>query len=51
MSGQHNLAVGELTETLGNKKGESYFAAVEAEMTGEHAQEEGSEENNQKMEQ
>ena len=46
MSGAHNLGVGELSEEAKGLKGEAYLEAVEEEMTGDHAVNEGSEEDN-----
>lgn len=46
MSGAHRLGVGELSEEAKGLKGEAYLKAVEAEMTGDHAANEGSKEDN-----
>ncbi len=47
LSGAHNLGVGELSEEAKGLKGEAYLKAVEAEMTGDHAANEGSLEDNE----
>ncbi len=48
MSGAHNLGVGELSVEAKGLKGEAYLKAVEEEMTGDHAANEGSSEDNAK---
>lgn len=47
MSGEHRLAVSELSLEAKGKKGKEYLDAVAKEMTGTHAQNEGSESDNE----
>lgn len=46
MSGAHRLAAAELTKNAKDLKGDAYLNAVEAEMTGEHVVNEGTEKDN-----
>ena len=46
MSGEHRLAVSELSETKKYLKGEAYLKSVAEEMTSSHAEDEGSESDN-----
>lgn len=47
MSGAHRLANSELAIKAKGKTGEAYLNAVEEEMTGDHAADEGSEQDNE----